>query len=353
MAEHGASKAPLVMPLLPTLSAGGFEVPVVCAVGAKRGDSTYLVYLSLIGPATTVVALWASLMDQRQNVVTLEGVGPVQLWQRQPGFADFGYHLAWRRRHKVLLLPPATRVVHLVTEPDLLTARDPQLADSVRRRRSARSNGSGSKDRPGMTSLTGMTGDANTTGNEGALSNGGQESTPYNARNGRPESMSARTGAATAATTDPLLNEQIARETKPLFVLLRQSTEDLHNLACRHLLYLAERIQWLAYYEPWADYLWQRGLATGEITPLSVWPAAPSSALLATRAASTDIVERSDRSDQQVQVTTPAQDRPGLVPFTPWIADAFLCQPNPLLVAADLPMATQQEGHEATASNAS
>ena len=79
------------IPHLPIISAGGFEAHVLCAIGDTVEDTTYVTYLSLLGSGTAVAAIWASLMDQRQIVVTLEGVGNIQLWQRQPAMTTLGY----------------------------------------------------------------------------------------------------------------------------------------------------------------------------------------------------------------------------------------------------------------------
>jgi hypothetical protein len=143
------------------------------------------------------------------------------------------------------------KVVHLVTEPDLLMVDDPLIADALRRRR-------------------------------------------------RGEEEEVATPDEAGAKPTDLAEEQIARETRPLFVLLcrRDDTPDI--LARRHLLFLSQRIQWMPYYEPWAQRLWDRGIATGEIRPLTVW----------------------------------ATVFDGQIPF---ITDAWYCAPQSLALGADLP----------------
>jgi hypothetical protein len=110
------------------------------------------------------------------------------------------------------------------------------------------------------------------------------------------------------------VSEQVARETHPLFVLLGQHYDDAMTLARRHLLFLAQRIQWLAYYEPWASFFWQRGLITGEVRPLTVWP-----------------IKGAKHFGQNG--LTQEEER--------WITSAYLCQPDPLALAAALPEAVK------------
>lgn len=287
-APHHLSGVPDV-PHLPIISAGGFDAHVLCAIGDTVEDTTYVTYLSLLGPGSAVAAIWASLMDQRQIVVTLEEVGNIQLWQRQPAMATLGYAVSWRRRTRVLQLAHGARLVHLVTEPDLLTMRDPESADAADRRRK-RGRGEG---RDGCTAPT------------------APSSQPATHRISGEDTSQDGQGSAAAMEQ---VSEQVARETRPLFVLLGQRNDDTITLARRHLLFLAQRIQWLAYYEPWAAFFWQRGLATGEIRSLTVWPREEIPG---------DAGEKSSRQDQR------------------WLTSAYLCQPDPLALAAALPEAVQ------------
>lgn len=308
-----------------TISAGGFDAHATCIVGQTQGAITYLTYVSLLGPGTTVVAIWANLMDHRTTVVTLEGVGTVQLWNRQPAFAELGYRLSWRRRHRVLHLDHGARVVHLVTEPDLLTMRDPLLADAAARNRRESGSGSGGHARDGgdhanhLERHEGRTGDPSETGGGKGI----QE-----ARD--PRAASSGNSRQPAAAMEQV-NEQVARDTRPLFVLLSRRGEDMHSLACRHLLFLAERVQWLAYYEPWADFFWKRGLRTGEITSLSVWPASDSA---------------------PTSATENGLDMPNVAPTSSrWITAAYLCQPNPFALAESLPEVVRAQAAEGASSN--
>jgi hypothetical protein len=289
---------------LPTISAGGFEAHILCAVGETIEDITYVAYLSLLGPGTAVAAVWASLMDQRQIVVTLEEVGPIQLWQRQPALANLGYAISWHRRTRVLQLAHGVRLVHLVTEPDLLTMRDPESADAADRRRK-RERGEGHEGSMTMSSEARSARPAVSgehLANAGSSSQVGQDSQD-------------------SAAAIEQVSEQVARETHPLFVLLGQHDDSPMTLARRHLLFLAQRIQWLAYYEPWADFLWQRGLITGEVRPLTVWPI--------------ECAKRSGRNG------LPREEER-------WISSAFLCLPEPLALATALPEAVQHHRQSQT-----
>ena len=285
------------VPRLSTVSAGGFEAHVLCAVGETVEDTTYVTYLSLLGPGTAVAAVWASLMDQRQIVVTLDDVGPIQLWQRQPALANLEYAITWHRRTRVLQLAHGVRLVHLVTEPDLLTMRDPESANAADRRRK-RVRGEGhegsmsSRARPARPAVS-----AAHRSNAGGSSRAGQDS---------QDSAAAMEQAS----------EQVARETRPLFVLLGKHDDSPITLARRHLLFLAQRIQWLAYYEPWADFFWQRGLITGEVRPLTIWP-----------------IEGAKRPGQDASAWDEQR----------WITGAYLCQPDPLALAAGLREAVQHQ----------
>ena len=284
-------------PRLPTISAGGFEAHVLCAVGETVEDITYVIYLSLLGSGTAVAAVWASLMDQRQIVVTLEEVGAIQLWQRQPALTPLGYAISWHRRTRVLQLAHGGRLVHLVTEPDLLTMRNPENADAADRRRK-RGRGEG---------------------HEGSMSSGARPShpavPPEHRSNAGSLSQVGQDSQDSAAAIEQV-SEQVARETRPLFVLLGRHNDGAMMLARRHLLFLEQRIQWLAYYEPWADFFWQRGLTTGEVRPLTVWP-----------------IEGAECSGQDGSAQEDQR----------WITNAYLCQPDPLALAAALPEAVQRQ----------
>ena len=285
---------------LSIISAGGFEAHVLCAIGETVEDITYVIYLSLLGSGTAVAAVWASLMDQRQIVVTLEEVGPIQLWQRQPALVTLGYAINWHRRTRVLQLAHGARLVHLVTEPDVLTMRDHESADAADRRRK---RGHGEEHEGSASSAARSSRPAIPATSAGRHTNGG-------------EASQVGQDSQDSAAAMEQVSEQVARETHPLFVLLGQRNDDATILARRHVLFLAQRIQWLAYYEPWADYFWQRGLTTGEVRPLTVWS-----------------MEGAKRSGHDESARHELQ----------WIISAYLCQPDPLALAAALPEAARQQ----------
>jgi len=95
------------------------------------------------------------------------------------------------------------------------------------------------------------------------------------------------------------------RETHPLFLLLarpQEVPEQLERslpLARLHLLFLSTRLEWLAYYEPHVQYLWERAIAEQEAEALYTYCFA--------------------EADQ-----------------APWLAGAFLCRPAPLRLDAAL-----------------
>lgn len=250
----------ITQPMLRELTVAGFGAGASCVIGETQGLLTSIVHASLIGSGTTVNAVWAALMDRQPHLTVLDDVGQVHLWQKRADLHDLGYRIAWRRRHKVVQIAHGMKVIHLVTEPELLMVADPLAADTQRRRR-------------------------------------------------RGEEDDAQGAAPTDDPAQKLANfadEQIARETRPLFVLLRRRDETFDLVQRRHLLFLSHRIQWLPFYEPWAPWLWERGVATGEIRPLTVWATVP---------------------DGQ----------------TPLIVDAWYCAPQPLTLGADLPRMMREQ----------
>jgi hypothetical protein len=83
-----------------------------------------------------------------------------------------------------------------------------------------------------------------------------------------------------------------------------EERDDPARLAQHHLLCLSTRIEWLPYYAPWASYLWERALETGEAEPLATFCYA-------------------DESQQ------------------PTLVGAYLCRPNPLALYERLQAATR------------
>lgn len=101
------------------------------------------------------------------------------------------------------------------------------------------------------------------------------------------------------------IEEEAARQQQPIFLLMARPQEqpELHeasrSLAHLHMRFLANRVDWLAYYEPHQQYLWQRAWAEGEVEELYTYCFTPEG--------------------QQ-----------------PWLRAAFLCRPNLLKLDAAL-----------------
>ncbi len=278
---------------------------------------TDLWYLSLVAPrgqGTTLRALWANLVSNRERSVWLEDVGSVALGQHRLDLTTLGYPIHWTYRQAVI---PPSRDVQSVLEADALTCYDPLLAPPTSSRRQHASNQPAHQRR--KTAVSERTDQGAMTlssrGDQGSNSAGGSDS------------------AAEAA----------AREARPLFLLLARSGDDATDedganaklrvatiangtqndqargnswLARLHLRFLATRIAWLPYYPRWADYLWQRALDHGEAEPLLTWSyVAPT--------------------------LTGAANTSGMLSgtFSVTLTSAYLCHPDPLALTADLQQA--------------
>ncbi len=101
------------------------------------------------------------------------------------------------------------------------------------------------------------------------------------------------------------IEEEAARQQQPLFLLMARPQEEPEDrersrpLAYMHMRFLANRVDWLAYYEPHQQYLWERAWSEGEVETLYTY------------------------------CYTPQEQRP-------WLAAAFLCRPNLLKLDAAL-----------------
>lgn len=124
----------------------------------------------------------------------------------------------------------------------------------------------------------------------------------------RDESRGKRARRQSLADPEALkkqIEEDAARQRQPLFLLMARPQEqpDLKerspSLAYLHMLFLANRVDWLAYYEPHQQYLWDRAWAEGEVEELYTYCYTPEG--------------------QQ-----------------PWLAGAFLCRPDLLKLDAAL-----------------
>lgn len=344
---QGVSSAPITAEgaTLPTLRAAGFEACVNAYVvgrtqrvvtahergvlsraepgssplsGARQealspgcaGGVTDLWYLSLVGPhgqGTTMRALWANLVSNRERSVWLEGVGSVALGGHRLDLKELGYPIHWTFRQS--LIPPS-RDTHGVLEADALTCYDPLLIPDTQRRRDRageRKNLSGAvsrSERPGRSSSADG---AFTLSSQGAGEREGGASSGGGTGSGESVEVAA------------------AREAHPVFLLLapacsatpltqepQETWEADDTLARLHLRFLATRIAWLPYYPTWAAYLWQRAVERGEAELLAVWRYTPRPHASVAGEAAAGPFER-----------------------------AYLCRPDPLALTADLQCAIQ------------
>jgi hypothetical protein len=285
------------------------------------GGATDLWYLSLVAPrghGTTLRAIWANLVGNTHHAVWLEGVGMVALGHQRLDLSGssvsggLGYPLHWTYRQAVI---PPSRDVQGVLESDLLTCYDPLLAPVVTR---ASRQGHVGRRKPSAASAS------------------------EDMREAKHTDRSSMTlSSSTSASATQLEDETQAHEAHPLFLLLTRASHAEPAVACRqgndqdgnqgsttlarlYLRYLATRIPWLSYYPAWAGYLWRRALARGEAEPLQVWSygAAP--------APSMDHSRISTDGAQTEYVTSY---------FSPYLAAAYLCRPDPLALTADLSQA--------------
>jgi hypothetical protein len=260
---------------LPLLSAAGVSARVNAYIVGKTasyspagssplspgcdGSETDLWYLSLIAPrggATTLRGIWSHLVDRQGRSAWLEdqtkpngrGVS-LMLGSLRKGLLST---LSWRPHFRWFQGPiGASRELHALLEPVELTCWDPLLGQ---------------------------------------------------AGNGR-QSRTSRQG--TSADVAQQEEEAEAKEAHPLFLLLARPQEAPEQrerslrLARLHLLFLSTRLEWLAYYEPHARYLWERALEEQEAEELYTYCFAEA-------------------------------DQP------PHLAGAFLCRPQPLRLDAAL-----------------
>ena len=324
---------------LPVIRAAGFEARVnAFVVGQTRrtvpqsnsagqtadrdrspgcpGAAADLWYLSLVGArgqGTTLRALWANLVSNRAHSVWLEGVGSVALGQHRLDLAQLGYPIHWTYRQGVVA---PGREMQGILEADALTCYDPLLVPQTGRRRD-RTRGGGGHSSADKTGLAGKEGDARAEGGTLTLST---QSTASVVGAAGPGGSGGNGGADEAA----------ARDARPLFLLLVRSDQvpaDVERrerddgsqdkiLAALHLRFLSTRIAWLPYYPRWGAYLWERARESGEAERLRTWCYASPDPELTVGSDGTGVASA-----------------PGNRPL---LADAYLCQPDPLALTTDL-----------------
>jgi hypothetical protein len=229
---------------LPLLSAAGVSARVNAYIVGKtasfspagssplspgcEGGETDLWYLSLVAPrggATTLRGIWSHLVDRQGRSAWLEdqnkpngrGVSLMLGSYRKSLLSSLGWRPHFRWSQGTI---GASRELHALLEPVELTCWDALLAQA----------------------------------------------------NGGRQRQTTRQGASTEVAQQE--EEAQAKEAQPLFLLLARPQEAPEQrerslrLARLHLLFLSTRIEWLAYYEPHARYLWERALAEQEAEEL-------------------------------------------------------------------------------------
>jgi len=317
MLRH-ASAAPNDRPASREASPQANSPATTLSPGCANGV-TDLWYLSLVAPrgqGTTLRALWANLVSNRDRSVWLEGVGSVALGQHRLDLTTLGYPIHWTYRQA--LIPPS-RDVQSVLEADALTCYDPLLVPPTSSRRQRASNQPTHRRRkataPERTEQGAMT--LSSRGDQGNGAGASESAAEATAREARPLFLLLARGGDDATDED-------GANTKPQVATIANGNQDAQArrnswLARLHLRFLATRIAWLPYYPRWADYLWQRALDHGEAEPLLTWSyVAPVAAALAGSA-----------------------DAPGMLSDTSSAAltSAYLCHPDPLALTADLQQA--------------
>lgn len=252
-------------------------------------EVTPLYYLSLVGMhghGPILEGIWSALVASTIYDVYVDGLGTVVLAHRQPSFASLGYSIHWN--YSQVELPNGD--LHRVIESNMLTMYDPlRGAAPIKRERR------GKKGR----------------------------------RNLQKKTRGRERAEGSTATRKNLgeLEEIRNREKHPLFLLLVPGNEQPERLedesdedycvrcqeqrefflAETYFAFLDMRAPWAMALE-WESYLWERGKASRENVPLTVWNAP---------------VHTEEEGAQ-------ASPRP------PIFAEAWLCRPNVGRLDADL-----------------
>lgn len=264
----------------------------------KGVDVTPLYYLSLVamrGEGTTLQGIWSSLVSSSSFDVMLDGIGTVVLAHHY--HADLGYTLHWNY-HQVTL---PSQDLHSVIESAMLT-----VCDLVR----------------GVAPLERV------------------RRTPKKVQAGPGRKRARRETVVLSSrkrTELERLEEAHNRQHYPLFLLMvpgnvqperqRGESEEEYLAHCQaavrsfllpqHFAFLDARVPW-AMAPEWAAYLWERGITRGEITPLTTWCAPGVGA----------DVEEEDGHD--------------IHSSSPFLREAWLCQPNIALLPIDLKQARRE-----------
>ncbi len=240
-------------------------------------EITPLYYLSLVAPyghGTVLQGIFARLTSStsKGRGVFLDGVGDVVLAHHRQRLNTSGYTLHWNYEQAEVA---PTRDIHAIIESNMLTICDPVRGTSVKTR-NVRSKGIVNEAR----------------------------------KRARKERTSLSTVKNNRAITN--LAEMHERERFPAFLLMipgwQQGNKTYRQQ--QHLAFLDPRVPWPL--DPaWAEFLWWRGEKRGEIEPLTVW-------------CSTSSTSRAQS----------AQEAPSA--SVPFLAEAYLCCPDPGLMQRDL-----------------
>lgn len=263
--------------------------------GRMNGRWAYPLYwVSLVGmrgQGTLLQGIFARLVATSPRQVSLSDLSDVQLAHHHPQLANLGYTLHWNFEQTEIA---PQRDLHAVIESRMLTCVDPARGTALIKR------------------------------------GRGSESPAGSAGKGKGKSVSGRASLSTAKGSAMQLgaSEVVARERNPLFLLFAQADVP-ERRAQSHLAFLDQRLPWPLLPE-WADFLWERGLTTGEIEPLTVWNATQQQGSEA-RASGTDSEEEEEEDVSSLALSTST--------VRPLFTEAYLCRPRAEKLLGDLQQA--------------
>src|SRR5579884_4196753 len=285
-------------PKLPMLTAHGegqevlFQAYVQSYVVGTRaarmaGRWAYPLYwISLVGmrgQGTLLQGIFARLVANTPRQVSLSDRGDVQLAHHHPSLANVGYTLHWNFEQTEIM---PQRDLHAVVESRMLTCVDPARGTALPKR-------------------------------------GGRSASPQ-VRGGKGGGKTRAGGCVALSTAKGNAlqldaAEMAARERNPLFLLFTHADEP-ERRAASHLAFLDQRLPWPLLPE-WGQFLWERGIRTGEIEPLTVWNATGQ--------------EGGTVSDEEEDSSSPPAAG-GTCASRPLFTEAWLCRPRPEQLVKDL-----------------
>jgi hypothetical protein len=270
----------------------------VCGPKCRYKGTTVvpIYYLSLVdmaGDGGKLQGIWSALISEPAQDVYLETVGTVVLAHRDPQFERLGYTIHWN--YNQVLANDRENSLHAVIESNMLTLCDP-TAGAIPPRRERK------------------------------------KAKPRHAQRSKRSARATHKTQLATVTKKELgdLEERMNREKHPLFMLMvpgsvrpaslpnedalayetRASAVIKQYLAALHYAFLDLRVPQPMSIE-WADFLWQRAVASLENTQLKVW--------------FKDVVQGKDESEAE------ENDRRAI----PVLCEAWLCRPNIARLDAD------------------